>query len=1232
MKKYLLMLTLMLSMVFFAACGGAQEAVEVVEDAAETVAEEAAEVVEDAAEAVEEAVEAEPEEAEEAAEEEMEEMEAMEEITVAYFLEWPTPNQFAQLEELYDEAMGVKVNWVSFDTGVAMSAAMASGDVQIAYSQGLVPFANAVSAGLPLKMVGVAVSYAENDNCVVGASAGIGVDNVTDLHGQKVAVPIGTVAHYKMLREMEHLGVDVAELEIVDLAPADGAAALERGDVAMACGWGGALARMKENGDILMTGAEMEEIGIKVFDVISVTEDFAASHPDMVSAFLQVTEDANAMYQADPASMQDTIAEAAGMDLDGSNAVLANFSFPSKDQQLSADWFGGTVQTFIKDVADFFVEQGELDAALDSYDGTIDTSFLEGINGFDAMMMEESMDDGAMADMDGTICNLDAPADAVEVNMIGWAFPITEFYAEELNKCNDVENVTVNTQLLASTDAQEQVKLALSAGGDSPYDIVHGANGQVAEWAGAGWMMPLNDMVEKYWDEYNLGDIPATAWEGATLDGNIYGVPMVGNTLHMIYRTDIFEELGLEVPETYAEVIEVCNTIGLDNPDYDMPFTVNLSAGWAWEIEFFAMQRAFGGKFLDDANNPTFNDETGVAAAEMLTSVADACMGEAGYSFSLNDQEVAMQLGTLPMTQMWASRAANMTNEELTDLGDVIGYAMAPRAVEGGPSTGTAWNDYYMIPAGTTNDAEMIFKMIMEAADEASQAAAAETGMASRASAAEFGGPYQPAAVQSISEGVGIYDKNPAVAIVRAKLGEFLPLIGTGEMTAQEALDAAAAAYTEEADAQGMLGAMMEESDDGAMAMAEGAEGSLDCTLEAPAAETEINMIGWSFPITDFYAGELDKCNSVEGLTVNAQLLASTDAQEQVNLALSAGGDSPYDIVHGANGQVAEWAGAGWMMPLNDMVEKYWDEYNLGDIPATAWEGATLDGNIYGVPMVGNTLHMIYRTDIFEELGLEVPETYAEVIEVCNTIGLDNPDYDMPFTVNLSAGWAWEIEFFAMQRAFGGKFLDDANNPTFNDETGVAAAEMLTSVADACMGEAGYSFSLNDQEVAMQLGTLPMTQMWASRAANMTNEELTDLGDVIGYAMAPRAVEGGPSTGTAWNDYYMIPAGTTNDADYIFRLIMDAADMASQAEAAATGMASRTSAAEFGGPYQPAAVQSIAEGVGIYDKNPAVAIVRSKLGEFLPLIGSGEMTAEEALNAAADAYIEEAKAQGFIDG
>jgi taurine transport system substrate-binding protein len=89
-----------------------------------------------------------------------------EEITVAYFLEWPMPFQYAKVKGLYDEALGMKVNWVA-STGTAMSAAMASGDVQISVSQGVPPFVVATSAGQDLQMADIAVYYADNDNCVV---------------------------------------------------------------------------------------------------------------------------------------------------------------------------------------------------------------------------------------------------------------------------------------------------------------------------------------------------------------------------------------------------------------------------------------------------------------------------------------------------------------------------------------------------------------------------------------------------------------------------------------------------------------------------------------------------------------------------------------------------------------------------------------------------------------------------------------------------------------------------------------------------------------------------------------------------------------------------------------------------------------------------------------------------------------------------------------------------------
>ncbi len=307
----------------------------------------------------------------------------LDEITVAYFLEWPMPFQYAKAKGTYEEEMGLKVNWVSFDTGTAMSAAMASGDVQIAVSQGVPPFVVATSAGQDLQIVDVAVSYSDNDNCVVKAELEIDKNSTSELEGKKVGVPIGTAAHYGFLKQMDHFGVDISTMEIVDMAPPDGAAAFAQGSLDMVCGWGGALRRMKEHGNVLLTGAEKEELGILVFDVTSAPANFVAEESALLAKFLKVTADANAMWNGGDAQaeMLPVIAQDAGMDESATAATMETFIFPPVDEQLSAKWLGGGAQEFMKGVADVFVEAGSIDSALDTYATAVNTGPLEAASG-----------------------------------------------------------------------------------------------------------------------------------------------------------------------------------------------------------------------------------------------------------------------------------------------------------------------------------------------------------------------------------------------------------------------------------------------------------------------------------------------------------------------------------------------------------------------------------------------------------------------------------------------------------------------------------------------------------------------------------------------------------------------------------------------------------------------------------------------------------------------------------
>ncbi|MGJ8621344.1 MAG: taurine ABC transporter substrate-binding protein [Yoonia sp.] len=303
-------------------------------------------------------------------------------ITVAYFLEWPMPFQFAKVNGTYEEEMGVPINWVSFDSGTAMSAAMASGDVHISVSQGVPPFVVAASAGQDLQILDVAVSYAENDNCVVSSALEIDKDSASELAGKKVAVPLGTAAHYGFLRQMDHFGVDLASLDVVDMAPAEGAAAIAQGQVDMSCGWGGALRRMKEHGNVLLTGAEKEELGILVFDVTSAPAGFVAENSDLVAKFLEVTAEANAAWNdgSGVAEMLPVIAQDAGMDEAATAETMATFVFPDVETQLSGAWLGGAAPAFMKGVADVFVESGSIPSALDSYEDAVNTGPLMSIS------------------------------------------------------------------------------------------------------------------------------------------------------------------------------------------------------------------------------------------------------------------------------------------------------------------------------------------------------------------------------------------------------------------------------------------------------------------------------------------------------------------------------------------------------------------------------------------------------------------------------------------------------------------------------------------------------------------------------------------------------------------------------------------------------------------------------------------------------------------------------------
>ena len=300
---------------------------------------------------------------------------AANEVRVAFFLEWATPNQEAKVKKTFDKALGVPVKWTNFATGGEMTEAMLSGDIDISYSQGLTPFVNAVNAKAPIKLVDIAVIYGMGGTTCVAAK-GIDKGNASSkLDGQKVAVPLGTMADYVFKETMRVVGADISKMKVVDMNPEDGSAAFVNGDVAMACLFGGkSIKAAKEKGASLLTVKEAQDAGIAGIDITSVTNKFLKENPGMVRTFVEVTHEANARYNDGKADMN-VIAKDAAMDLAGTKKQMGGFEFPNAGTMKSKYMNkGGILMTYPEVMGNMFATSEN--PALKDYAAVVDTSFL----------------------------------------------------------------------------------------------------------------------------------------------------------------------------------------------------------------------------------------------------------------------------------------------------------------------------------------------------------------------------------------------------------------------------------------------------------------------------------------------------------------------------------------------------------------------------------------------------------------------------------------------------------------------------------------------------------------------------------------------------------------------------------------------------------------------------------------------------------------------------------------
>jgi multiple sugar transport system substrate-binding protein len=157
------------------------------------------------------------------------------------------------------------------------------------------------------------------------------------------------------------------------------------------------------------------------------------------------------------------------------------------------------------------------------------------------------------------------------------------------------------------------------------------------------------------------------------------------------------------------------------------------------------------------------------------------------------------------------------------------------------------------------------------------------------------------------------------------------------------------------------------------------------------------------------------------------------------NLLTAVQGGNPPDVA-----QVKLWwqpqlVELGALEPLDDYIAD-WD--GADDIYPRIWELTEYtDGNQYLMPLQMVILYMYYRVDMFEELGLEIPETRAEFLEVAKALTRDtdgdgNTDVYGFGIRGARGGHDWWGTFVLSS---GAEFFDEQGNMGLATPEGIAA-------------------------------------------------------------------------------------------------------------------------------------------------------------------------------------------------
>ena len=268
--------------------------------------------------------------------------------------------------------------------------------------------------------------------------------------------------------------------------------------------------------------------------------------------------------------------------------------------------------------------------------------------------------------------------------------------------------------------------------------------------------------------------------------------------------------------------------------------------------------------------------------------------------------------------------------------------------------------------------------------------------------------------------------------------------------------------------------------------------------------------------------GYTDTFTAATGIDVEWVTLEENVLRQRVTTDITTKGGQ-FDIMTIGMYETPIWGANGWLVPLNNMSA----EYNVGDLLPAMAGGLSHDGTLYAAPFYGESSMIMYRTDLMEKAGLEMPDAPSWSFIAKAARAMTDRDNDINgICLRGKAGWGEGGAFFtAMSNSFGARWFDEEWNAQFDTREWSDTLNFFVNMMSDS-GPAGYATNgFNENLSLFQQGKCGMWIDATVAASFVTNPNDSTVADKVGFALAPDNGMGVRSN-WLWAWALAIPAGT----------------------------------------------------------------------------------------------------------